>query len=55
MSNLVIWNTTIDVLQVYTGNKWIQLHDPVNPKRFEATGELGKIDIAIAGDITITI
>lgn len=51
----IIWNTTIDVLQVYTGNKWIQLHDPVNPKGFEATGELGKIDIAIAGDITITI
>jgi hypothetical protein len=51
----IIWNTTLGVLQVYTGNKWIQLHDPVNPKGFEATGELGKIDIAIAGDITITI
>ena len=25
----VIWNTSIGVLQVYTGARWIQLHTPV--------------------------
>ena len=51
----VIWNSSVGVLQVYTGNKWIDLHTPVDPHGFEASAELGNIDIKTNGDITITL
>ena len=51
----VIWNTSIGVLQVYVGNKWIDLHTPVDPHGFEASAELGNIIIKTNGDITLTL
>ena len=51
----VIWNTSIGVLQVYVGNKWIDLHTPVDPHGFEASAELGNISIKTNGDITLTL
>jgi hypothetical protein len=51
----VIWNTSIGVLQVYTGNKWVDLHTPVDPHGFEASAELGNISIKTNGDITLTL
>lgn len=51
----VIWNVSIGVLQVYTGNKWIQLHTPVDPHGYEASAELGNIDVITNGDITLTL
>tara|TARA_R110000751_G_scaffold36921_3_gene89800 strand:- start:2170 stop:2550 length:381 start_codon:yes stop_codon:yes gene_type:complete len=44
----VIWNTSIDVLQVYTGNRWIQLHAPVNPQGYELQSSLGSVTIKTA-------
>ena len=51
----VIWNTSIGVLQVYTGNRWIQLHTPVNPQGYELQALVGSVTIKIAGSITISL
>ena len=51
----IIWNTSIGVLQVYTGNRWIQLHDPVNAQGFELQSSLGSVTITVAGNTTIVI
>ena len=51
----VIWNTSIGVLQVYTGNRWIQLHTPVNPQGYELQSSVGSVTITVAGDTTIVI
>ncbi len=51
----IIWNTSIGVLQVYTGNRWIQLHDPVNAHGFELQSSLGSVTITVAGNTTIVI
>ncbi len=41
----VIWNTSIGVLQVYTGAKWVQLHTPVDPQGYELQASLGSVSI----------
>ena len=51
----VIWNTTLNVLQVYSGNNWIDLTDNPNTAGYEATKRLGTISVITGGDITINI
>ena len=51
----IIWNKSIGVLQVYTGNRWVQLHTPVNPQGFELQSSLGSVTITVAGNTTIVI
>src|SRR6056300_1441061 len=51
----VIWNTSIGVLQVYTGNAWLQLHTPVSPHGYQANAQLGVLSIQTNGDITLTL
>ena len=51
----VIWNTSIGVLQVYTGNRWVQLHTPVNPQGYELQSSFCSVTIKVAGNTTITI
>tara|TARA_R100000458_G_C8257025_1_gene233004 strand:+ start:885 stop:1211 length:327 start_codon:yes stop_codon:yes gene_type:complete len=51
----VIWNTSIGVLQVYTGSAWLQLHTPVSPHGYQANAQLGSISIKTNGDITLTL
>ena len=51
----VIWNTSIGVLQVYTGNRWIQLHIPVNPQGYELQSSVGSVTVKTAGDTTINL
>ena len=51
----VIWNTSIGVLQVYTGNRWIQLHTPVSPQGYELQSSVGSVTVKIAGDTTINL
>jgi len=51
----VIWNTSIDVLQVYTGNQWIQLHTPKNPQGFEMAASLGSVSVQTDGNISINV
>jgi len=51
----VIWNTSIDVLQVYTGNRWVQLHTPVSPQGYELQSSVGSVTIKTVGDTTINL
>ena len=51
----IIWNTTLGVLQVFNGAKWVDIGERINDLGFEATATLGKIDIKIAGDISINV
>jgi hypothetical protein len=51
----VIWNTTLNVLQVYSGNNWIDLIDNPNTAGYEATTSLGTVSVITGGDITINI
>tara|TARA_Y100001937_G_C6972350_1_gene263891 strand:+ start:31 stop:360 length:330 start_codon:yes stop_codon:yes gene_type:complete len=51
----IIWNTTIEALQVYTGNKWENISTPNNPLGFELTGSVGKVSVVNKGDTTIKI
>ena len=51
----VIWNTSIGVLQVYTGFKWIHLHTPVNPQGYQLQAELGSVTIRNNGATTIKV
>lgn len=51
----IIWNTTVGVLQVYTGNKWIDIGNRTLAKGFEMTSDVGVVTINIAGSTTITL
>tara|TARA_R100001244_G_scaffold77074_1_gene61108 strand:+ start:134 stop:505 length:372 start_codon:yes stop_codon:yes gene_type:complete len=51
----VIWNTSIGVLQIYTGAKWIQLHTPANPQGYELQASLGSVSIQTNGDVTVNL
>ena len=51
----IIWNTTLGVLQVYTGNKWVDIGDRTLPQGFEIASALGKVSVKTNGDITITL
>ena len=50
-----MWNTTIEALQVYTGNKWENISTPKKPQGFEASGLVGKVTVVNKGDTTIII
>ena len=51
----VIWNTSIGVLQVYTGNRWVQLHAPVSPQGYELQASVGSVSVKTNGDITVSL
>jgi hypothetical protein len=51
----IIWNTTVGVLQVYTGNKWVDIGDRTLPKGFEVTADVGEVSIKTNGNISITL
>jgi len=51
----IIWNTTIEALQVYTGSKWDNISTPNNPQGFEASSSVGKVTVVNGGDTTIII
>ena len=51
----IIWNTTVGVLQVYTGNKWVDIGARSLPKGFEMTSDVGTVTIKIAGATTIEL
>jgi len=51
----IIWNTTVGVLQVYTGNKWVDIGERTLSKGFEMTAEVGAVTISTGGDTVITL
>ena len=55
LTGSIIWNTTLGVLQVYTGNKWVDIGERTNDLGFEMTASVGKVDVKTNGDITINV
>ena len=55
LAGSIIWNTTLGVLQVYTGNKWVDIGERRNDLGFEMTASVGKVDVKTNGDITINV
>jgi len=55
LAGFIIWNTTLGVLQVYTGNKWVDIGERTNDLGFEMTASVGKVDVKTNGDITINV
>jgi len=55
LAGSIIWNTTLGVLQVYTGNKWVDIGERTNDLGFEMTASVGKVDVKTNGDITINV
>ena len=55
LAGSIIWNTTLGVLQVYTGNKWVDIGERTNDLGFEMTASVGKVDIKTNGNITINV
>lgn len=51
----IIWNTTLGVLQVYTGFKWLDIGERSNNLGFEATASIGKLDVKTNGNISINV
>ena len=51
----IVWNTSIEVLQVYTGNTWLDIGTPKTPKGFQAVAKLGGVTVTTNGDVTIII
>jgi len=55
LAGSIIWNTTLGVLQVYTGSKWIDIGERTNNLGFELTSSLGKVDVKTNGNISINV
>tara|TARA_R100000544_G_scaffold36228_1_gene24227 strand:+ start:369 stop:737 length:369 start_codon:yes stop_codon:yes gene_type:complete len=51
----VIWNTTNNVLQVYTGNQWLDVSVPTNPQGFQAKTKLGLVSVTTNGNVSVSI
>jgi hypothetical protein len=51
----IIWNTTIGVLQVFTGLYWQNIGTPTDPQGYEAKASVGEVTIKIAGATTIDL
>ena len=51
----IIWNTTLEVLQVYTGNKWIDIGTRLVDDGLEATSAVGKVTVKNNGATSIKL
>jgi len=53
----LIWNTTINTLQVYDGDNWISLSQelPYTTDPLEAQGEVGSIQVITEGAIVVSV
>ena len=51
----VIWNSTIGVLQVWTGNYWLDIGERLIDLGYEVTASLGSVTVTTNGDVSINI
>lgn len=51
----VVWNTSNEAFEVYTGSRWLTLSTPQNSHGFEATGTVGAVTVKLDGATTITL
>ena len=53
----IIWNTSINVLQVYDGDNWISLSEalPFTTDPLEATALVGSVQVITNGNIVVSV
>ena len=51
----IIWNTTLEVLQVYTGNKWVDIGTRLVDDGLQATSAVGKVTVKNNGATSIKL
>ena len=51
----IIWNTTLEVLQVYTGSEWVNIGEALVNEGLEATSALGKVTVTNNGAVSIKL
>ena len=53
----LIWNPSVGRLQLYTGNEWVNLSDPLpyTVSKLEATGEIGVVQVVTNGSIVVNV
>ena len=51
------WNPSVGRLQLYTGNEWVNLSDPLpyTVSKLEATGEIGVVQVVTNGSIVVNV
>ena len=50
-----IWNTDVEVLQVWNGYKWLDIGERLIDRGYEATASVGRVTVALDGDTSIEI
>jgi len=50
----IIWNLTSNQLQLWTGEKWVNLYSG-NETNFQASAELGNVTITLGGNVSIQL
>tara|TARA_R110001599_G_scaffold75767_2_gene207676 strand:+ start:250 stop:621 length:372 start_codon:yes stop_codon:yes gene_type:complete len=51
----VIWNTTVGVLQVWTGQYWLDIGQRLIDFGYEAKAVLGGVTVTTGGDVSINV
>ncbi len=53
----VIWNSTTNTLQVYSGNEWVSLSQglPYETDPLEATAIVGSVQVVTEGSIVVSV
>tara|TARA_R110000787_G_scaffold5393_1_gene19725 strand:+ start:1152 stop:1523 length:372 start_codon:yes stop_codon:yes gene_type:complete len=51
----IIWETSVGVLQVYTGEYWVDISTPANPQGYQANASVGEVSVKTNGDLTINL
>jgi hypothetical protein len=51
----LIWNTSINSLQVYAGNNWITITEPTINRGLQAVGSVGTLSVKLAGSISVEV
>ena len=51
----LIWNTDVEVLQVWNGYKWLDIGERLIDRGYEATASVGKVTVALDGATSIEV
>ena len=51
----LIWNTDVEVLQVWTGYHWLDIGQRLIDLGYEATASLGRVTVSTGGNTSINI
>ena len=53
----LIWNLSVGRLQLYTGNEWVNISDPLpyTVSKLEATGAVGVVQVITNGSVVVNV